>query len=234
MTDDAATDWEALEASYRRWLAWYPAVFRHEHGTEMLGVLLEGARTGQRRPRPADVLDLLRGAVWMRLRPDVPRSARAVRHALRLMVLGALVELVALATILGTAAAVHVRVLAAYPHLSAAQWHGIYVTGLVVPAAEAGVASLAWLWLAWANGRGHDWARFVFAAFVGLMTLGLVVSLADGAAEFSPADLAVGGVLWAIGLGSVVSLYRRESAPVFVDGQTSEVAREAEAWLGHN
>lgn len=232
MTDDPVADRKALEESYRRRLSWYPAVFRHEHGAEMLGVLMEGARDGQRRPRPAEVLDLLKGAVWMRLRPDVPRSARTVRHALRLMVLGAVVELAGMAIILGTAADVRARVLAAYPHLSAAQWHAVYVAGLVVPAVGAGAASLAWLWLAWAVGRGHEWARFVFTAFFGLMSLGLVASLAQGAARFDPASLGVGGALWLLGLGGVVLLYRRESAWVFVPAQASLVAREAEAWLG--
>jgi len=57
-----------LERRYRRLLACYPAAFRREHDREMLSVLMAGAEQGQRRPRPAEVADLLRGAISMRLR----------------------------------------------------------------------------------------------------------------------------------------------------------------------
>jgi hypothetical protein len=39
-----------LERGYRRLLACYPARFRSEHGEELVGVLMAGARDGQRRP----------------------------------------------------------------------------------------------------------------------------------------------------------------------------------------
>jgi hypothetical protein len=40
-----------------------------------------------------ECLDLLRSALWMRLRPRVPRSNRAVFAAVKLMCVGAVVEL---------------------------------------------------------------------------------------------------------------------------------------------
>ena len=62
-----------LERGYRRWLRWYPASFRREYEAEMLGVLMAGARAGQRQPTLMECLDLMCGALWMRLRPRVSR-----------------------------------------------------------------------------------------------------------------------------------------------------------------
>jgi hypothetical protein len=64
-----------LERGYRRLLACYPARFRGEHGEELVGVLLAGARDGQRRPGLAESASLLRSALGMRLRPDASPSA---------------------------------------------------------------------------------------------------------------------------------------------------------------
>ena len=57
-----------LERRYRRLLAWYPAAFRQQREEEMLAVLLAAARPGQRRPRPSESFDLIRGAIGTRVR----------------------------------------------------------------------------------------------------------------------------------------------------------------------
>lgn len=57
-----------LEQRYRRLLACYPADHRSAYADEMIGVLLASARSGQRRPGVADVLDLIGGAARIRLR----------------------------------------------------------------------------------------------------------------------------------------------------------------------
>jgi hypothetical protein len=57
-----------LEGRYLRLLALYPAGHRRAHQQEMLGVLMTGARAGQRRPGLAESADLLLGALRIRLR----------------------------------------------------------------------------------------------------------------------------------------------------------------------
>lgn len=57
-----------LEDAYRRLLGLYPAEHRREHEQEMLGLLMELAAPGQRRPRPQDAADLLYGALRIHLR----------------------------------------------------------------------------------------------------------------------------------------------------------------------
>ncbi|MGA4993022.1 hypothetical protein [Nonomuraea bangladeshensis] len=70
----------SLESRYRRLLAAYPRGHRARHEEEMLGVLLAGAGPGQTRPRPADVADLLWGALRVHGRRAFgPASAPAWR-----------------------------------------------------------------------------------------------------------------------------------------------------------
>ncbi|MET8990600.1 hypothetical protein ABZW49_34545 [Nonomuraea wenchangensis] len=77
----------SLETRYRRLLAAYPRDHRARHEEEMLGVLLAGARPGQTRPRPADVADLLWGALRVHGRRAFgPVSAPAWRCGLALAV----------------------------------------------------------------------------------------------------------------------------------------------------
>ena len=94
------TDQEHLERAYRRLLAWYPREFRRENGQEILAVLMAGAPDGKRRPGLAESADLIRSGLWMRLRPSVPRSARTVRAAVKLMYAGAAVSTVNLIILL--------------------------------------------------------------------------------------------------------------------------------------
>ena len=94
------TDQEHLERAYRRLLAWYPPEFRRENEQEILAVLIAGARHGQRRPGLAESADLIRSGLWLRLWPSVPRSARTVRAAVKLMYAGAAVSTVNLVILL--------------------------------------------------------------------------------------------------------------------------------------
>ena len=64
-----------LERGYRRLLACYPHAHRSRHEREMLGVLMSGARDGQRRPGLAESADLIRGALRIRLRPVLGTAA---------------------------------------------------------------------------------------------------------------------------------------------------------------
>jgi hypothetical protein len=57
-----------LERRYRRLLAFYPALFRHEHEEEILSVLIDGAAKGQQRPGLSASVNLLTHALSMRLR----------------------------------------------------------------------------------------------------------------------------------------------------------------------
>ncbi len=76
-----------LENRYRRLLACYPRDHLSRHGEEMIGVLMAGARPGQLRPHPAEVADLLWGALRVHARRAFgPVSAPAWRDGLSVAV----------------------------------------------------------------------------------------------------------------------------------------------------
>jgi Flp pilus assembly protein TadB len=85
---------DRLERRYRRLLAVYPRSFREGHEEEILAVLLAGAEEGRRRPHTADVVDLARRGISMRLRERwLRQSAREARKARLLIPLRAAIGL---------------------------------------------------------------------------------------------------------------------------------------------
>jgi hypothetical protein len=200
-----------LERRYRRLLACYPRAFRREHEQEILSVLMAGAGEGQRRPGLAESADLIRSATFMRLRPGAPRSARTVFRAVRLMYVGAALELVALITVLVTLGSLKSAVLRSNPDLTTGQWHAVVRDHILPLEIGVPVAAAMWLWMAWANGRGHGWARGGCAALFGLTTLSLLSGIAGGAAKYAPVDLIAGVILWLVGLAAVTLVFNKAS-----------------------
>jgi hypothetical protein len=195
------SDAAALERGYRRLLALYPRSFRGDSEDEILTVLLATAEQGQTRVGWAEAWDLIRGAVRMRLWPAAPRP-RTVRAAVKLMMAGAVAELAAMITVAVTGGVVRAAVAARYPAaMHAAMVH--QVADLI----GAPVAIGIWLWLAWANGRGEDWARMLSGACFGLVTLAMLGALSQHAATYAPASLIAAAVVWAIGLVSAVLIF---------------------------
>ena len=205
----------ALERAYRRILAWYPRSFRADSEDEILAVLLSTAAAGQTRVGLAEAWDLVRGAMRMRLWPAAPRP-RTVRAAVRLMLAGAAAELAALITVIATIGSVRAAIAA--HHTAAAH---LLMAHQVIDMAAIPVAIGLWLWLAWANGKGEDWARLLSAACFGVLTLSLLSLMSIHAATYAPAGLIAASIVWAIGLASVVLIftpaagryYRPELAP---------------------
>ncbi len=195
------SDTQSLERAYRRILACYPRSFRADSEDEILTVLLATAAEGQTRVGGAEAWDLIRGALRMRLWPAAPRPW-TVRAAVRLMLAGAAAELAALITAAVTDSTVRKAMTARYPAaVHAATVHQVLIF------AVAPVAIGMWLWLAWANGRGEDWARMVSAACFGLLTLAVLGNLSQHAATYAPADMIAATIVWAIGLVSVVLIF---------------------------
>ncbi len=162
-----------LERGYRRLLAWYPREFRDEHGPEVLAVLLACAPDGQDRPGLAESADLIRSGLRMRLRPRVPRPARTVRAAVRLMCAGASVSTVSLVIVLADTAGIKARHAIPGRRLIAAQVSQVTTPVITQVIVSCLVPVAVWLWMARANGRGRNWARILFTALSALTTLTL-------------------------------------------------------------
>jgi hypothetical protein len=202
-----------LERRYRRWLSWYPRSFRREHEAEILAVLMAGAREGQCKPDPVECLDLMRNAIWMRMRPGVPASQRPVLTAVRFMYVGAVVELAAVITIVATIGDVRSILVKTDPALTETEWHAVMARQLVPTAVAAGIAVVFWLWMAWSIGRRHRSARFVFAVFFGLNTVGLFNGLVHGSATYARTDLAVATLLWLVELAAFALIFHVGTGP---------------------
>jgi hypothetical protein len=219
MTDMTSTPISSdLERGYRRLLACYPRSFRKDSEEELLTVLLATAEEGQRRPGLAESADLLRGAIRMRM--GLSRTPRTVLHAVRLMYLGAVAQAAVLIIVILTAGHIRAAVLtamAAYhdPAATAQVMHAVNIT-LVVDQAVIPVVVVLWLFMAWANGKGYDWARVATISLFGLSTAGMVIDLAQGTAKYAPAALIGAGVEWVIGLAAVVLILRKQSWPYYV------------------
>ena len=215
------TDQEHLEQAYRRLLAWYPREFRRENEPEILAVLLADAPQGQRRPGLAQSADLIRCGLWMRLRPSVPRSARTVRAAVKLMYAGAVVSTVNLVILLAVIADIKIYHAILGYHLTAAQVSHVnerFITTFIVLCV---VPIAVWLWMARACGRGRNWARIVSTVLFGLATLNLtsVFSWLPPGIHLTLVPMIYGPALpvlyWLVGLAVVWLLWRPASRAFF-------------------
>jgi hypothetical protein len=203
----------SLERGYRRLLAVYPRAFRRENEEEILSVLMSTASQDQVRPGLGISADLIRSGLLMRLRPTVPHSARTVRAAVKLIYLAALAELAAVITIVATSSAV-----LAYVHRTAPSASHLAALSLTKDEIVGPIGIILMLWLAWAVGRRHDWARVVFIIFWGVTTLSIIAALSEGAAVAAPADFAGGVLVWLLELAAVLLIFAKQSAPYYRHG----------------
>jgi|SRR5271165_420260 len=219
MTDTTSTPaMSDLERGYRRLIACYPRSFRKDNEEEILTVLLATAGEGQRRPSLAESADLLRGAIRMRM--GLSRTPRTVLHAVRLMYLGAVSAVAVLIIVILTAGHIRAAVqtaMAAYhnPAATAQVMHGVNIA-LAMDQVLAPVVIILWLFMAWTNGKGYDWARVAAISLFGFSSVGMLADVVQNTATYAPAAMIGAGVEWVIGLAAVVLILRKQSWPYYV------------------
>ena len=220
------TDQEHLERAYRRLLAWYPRAFRRENGQEILAVLMASAAHGQRRPGLAEAADLIRSGLWLRLWPSVPRSARTVRAAVKLMYVGAAVSTVNLVILLALIGDIKVSQLLNTPFIT------VSIAWSLAPLA-------LWLWMARENGRGRNWARIVSTVLFGAATLDLTGPFGLPGIRVSLVPVVYGSTIipvlyWLVGAAVVWLLWRPASRAFFrPPGYTQAQHQEQMAEFDH-
>ena len=205
-----------LEQWYRRLLACYPRAFRRENGQEILAVLMACAPDGQRRPGRAESADLISSGLRMRLCPSVPRSARTVRAAVRLMYAGAAVSTVNLIILLAVIGDINAYHAVLGHRLTAAQVSHLD-SGITLVIATGLVPIAVWLWMARENGQGWNWARSLSTVLFGLATLELTHYLFGFGEVFGPTMFGVifPALTWLVGLAAVWLLWRPASSAFF-------------------
>jgi hypothetical protein len=210
-----------LEQGYRRLLAWYPRAFRHESGPELLAVLLACAPDGRRRPGLAESANLIRHGLRMRLCPSVPRSARTVRAAVRLMYAGAAISSLYLINQLYLIMALASIDNNKLHHSTLPELTGMIQVPPLKPlaVAESVIASLTviglWLWLARATSRRRTWARIAVTALFGLttLTIGLVAGAPRLAIDLG--DWQLLALTWPVGAAAWCLLWLPASGAFF-------------------
>jgi hypothetical protein len=144
------------------------------------------------------------------------RSPRAVRNAVRVMCLGAVLTLAVAVTVLVTLGGVRS---AAVHDIEATQWPTVLLTQVGPWLASAPIGAGVWLWLAWANGRGYHWARPAFVAFFGVLTIVVFFGLGQGGGEDALAytwpDLIAATVLWLAGLAAALLIFSQTASPYY-------------------
>lgn len=147
-------------------------------------------------------------------RPPAPPS---IRTAMKLMYAGAVLSAVSFVVGLATVGSLRQSIInASTKKLTATQLHTAEVIGVATIVILGLIGIGLWLWMAWANGRGRNWARIVAAVLFGLNTLGLLSVVAR--------PNAIGTRLfdvlsWLVGLGATYYLWRRDSSEYFAQSR---------------
>lgn len=148
-------------------------------------------------------------------RPPVPQT---VLNAVTLMYVGAGLSLVGLILALSTTSNIRHAYRKALPHASAhtitQDVHAVQVAIVVEAIIEIGL----WLWMAWKNRAGANWARILSTVFFGISTLSILVSISQPTAVLNKLLTLLS---WLVGLAIIVLLWRKESSAYF---------RPAKAW----
>ena len=143
------------------------------------------------------------------VRPEPPDS---VLTAVKLMYAGAIVSALSLIVGVATIGSLRSALKRANPSYTASQLHTAEVAGVVFIVVIGLIGVGLWIWMAMANKRGGNWARITATVFFGLNTL----SLLAGFARPEPlASRLVGLLIWLIGLGAIVLLWRSDSTAFY-------------------
>lgn len=139
--------------------------------------------------------------------PSPATPPRPVRAAAQLMYAGAAVSVI---TLIVTILARHTieREIERGSNFTSVQAHQLVISVIVQSVITTGL----WLFMAWANKAGHGWARITATVLFGLNTLGLLLNVVRASVSLS---LAFVVLMWLIGLGAIVLLWRKESSEYF-------------------
>jgi hypothetical protein len=133
----------------------------------------------------------------------------SVRTAVKLMYVGAALSAIVVIVTLVTVGSLKSGILARHPDYTAAQRHTAEVAAVTIALLGGLIAIGLWLWMAWANGRGRNWARAVSAVFFGINTLDLIISVSQ---VHATAALIVSVLA---GLGAIVLIFNKQSSPFY-------------------
>jgi hypothetical protein len=136
-----------------------------------------------------------------------PAPPRPVRTAVLLMYVGAAITAITLVVTVLTIHSIETA-METRANYTPQQAHQFVVAAIAAAVVTLGV----WLLMAWANRNGYIWGRIIATILFALNTIDLVVGWLRGTATL---NLLFAVVIWLIGLGAIVLLWRKESSEYF-------------------
>jgi hypothetical protein len=143
---------------------------------------------------------------------DRPPAPQSVQNAVKLMYAGAAVSTVSLIIPLATLGTLKSAIRSHYPHYTTSQVNHAYTQAIQQLVFYSVFAILLWLVMAWATGKGMAWARIVSTVLFAFWTIGLIPLFAQ---PVTIAGAVFNVLIWLIGLGAVILLWRPESSAYF-------------------
>lgn len=144
--------------------------------------------------------------------PSRPTPPRPVRTAVLLMYTGAALTAVSLIVTVVSFHAIETAIRNASTTLTANQVHSVAIATVAIGVVISAIGIGLWLLMAWANKAGRTWARIVASVLFGLNTLFLLLGFARAHVS---ASIAFSLVVWLVGLGTIVLLWRKDSSEYF-------------------
>ena len=149
--------------------------------------------------------------------PQRPAPPTPVLQAVKLMYAGAIVTAIGLIISLVTIGSLKATLHSAHPGWSASKLHSDEVALLVFGIVLALITIGLWLWMAYANKAGKNWARITATVFFALDTLSALSTFRQAEPVLSRL---ISILVWLIGLGAIVLLYQRQSSAYFSASKT--------------
>ena len=144
--------------------------------------------------------------------PPQGPAPQPVTMAVRLMYAGAALSALEIIIGLTTIGSLKSAIRSRYPHYSLSQIHAAELATVAVIVVIGAIGVGLWLWMAWANGRGKNWARIVATVLFAFNTLNLLSLIAR---PHSAISLLFALLAWLAGLGATFFLWQRESSAYF-------------------
>ena len=149
--------------------------------------------------------------------PQRPGAPTPVLQAVKLMYAGAIVSAISLIITLATVGSLKTAIHNADPSLTATKLHSAEVAAVAVAIIFGLIGIGLWLWMAYANKAGKNWARITATVFFGLDTLSVLTSFRQAEPILSRL---ITILIWLIGLGAIILLYQRESSAYYTASKT--------------
>jgi len=158
------------------------------------------------------------GQMPVSAKPPIPST---VQNAFYLMIAGAALSVIGAIVSLAEKSTIRSQIESKNPGFTTTQVDSAVnvAVGAAIGGAVIGVA--LWLWMAFANRAGKNYARITGTVFFGLETLSLLAGLALSAGsagssvKTSGASIAVGILTWLVGLATVLLLWNKQSSDYF-------------------